>query len=221
MRAKRLILAGVLALVCAANGAIVAQAAELPVDDPAKVAEHESSRERTDVVGTTVRLQDELTRTQTATNLDSTVKPLIYRTVSIGDSGSKVIRPPGGVRGTITTGFSSKVTCPGNCARYEIEGKSYAKWLGTTPYNATSISLRDKYWVAGIATSVSIPWGAGFSAGGDTATWSGSVNKAWKISHSYSGVHFSGVPLLSYSQKSTATFRFQTDFFTTDSDYAS
>lgn len=208
MRVKRAILAGALALVCAANGAVAAQASELPVDDPAKVAEHESSLTVTDVVGPTVRLQDELTRTPIATNPDATVKPLIYRTVSISDTGSKVIRPPGGIRGTITTGFSSKVTCPGNCSRYEVEGKSYGKWLGTTPYNATSISLRDKYWVAGIVTSVSIPWGAGFSAGGESATWSGSVNKAWQITHHYSGVHFTGVPLLSYSQKSTATFRF-------------
>lgn len=220
MKLSRVLLAGAIAIVFAANGA-AAQASEAPVDDPAKVAEHESSLSRTDVVGTTVRVQGDLTRMPIATNPDATVKPVIYRTVSISDSGSKVIRPSGGIRGTITTGFSSKVRCPSNCPRYEVEGNSYAKWLGTTPYNATSISLRDKYWVAGVVTSVSIPWGAGFSAGGESATWSGSVNKAWKITHQYSGVHFSGIPLLSYSQKSTATFRFQTEFFTTDSDYAS
>jgi hypothetical protein len=220
MKASHALLAGAVTVLCVLNGALAAHATEGPVDDPGKVAEHESTLVSTDVVGSTVRLQDDLSRGSLTTDPDATVKPIIHRTVSISDVGSKVIRPSGGVRGTITTGFASSVTCPGNCSRYEIEGKSYGKWLGTTPYNATSISLRDKYWVAGIATTVSIPWGAGFSAGGESATWSGSVSKAWRITHQYSGVHFSGLPLFSYSQKSTATFKFGTGFFTTDSDYA-
>ncbi|KZE89539.1 hypothetical protein [Microbacterium sp. TNHR37B] len=64
MRLNRALLAGTIAIVFAANGA-AAQASEVPVDDPAKVAEHESSLRRTDVVGTTVRVQDDLTRMPT------------------------------------------------------------------------------------------------------------------------------------------------------------
>jgi len=125
---------------------------------------------------------------------------------------SETITPPGGSSGEIEVGFSTLYT-PScgflSCSIYINGGKSYADWLGFTPFNARSITLTDKISTTGVAVSVSVPSGVGFSVSGSTVSLTSTVSNNWEINHSYSGIRFKSYILLTGpSQSDLASFTF-------------
>jgi len=125
---------------------------------------------------------------------------------------SETITPPHGLSGEIDVGFSTPYThsCSFvSCSIYINGGKSYADWLGSTPFNARSITLTDKISTGGFAVSVSVPSGVGFSVSGSTVSLTSTVSNNWEINYSYSGIRFkSYVFLLGPSQSDLASFTF-------------
>jgi len=125
---------------------------------------------------------------------------------------SETITPPGGSSGEIEVGFSTLYT-PScgflSCSIYINGGTSYADWLGSTPFNARSITLTDKISTGGFAVSVSVPSGVGFSVSGSTVSLTSTVSNNWEINHSYSGIRFKSYILLTGpSQSDLASFTF-------------
>lgn len=95
-------------------------------------------------------------------------------------------------------------------------GHSWGRWLGSNPFNATSMTLADTYKAEGVSVTVSYPAGAGFSGSGDTVTWSGSVSNTWTIDHYYNGIHFSTGWWFSGFRQSTRTdAQFGSSFYST------
>lgn len=115
---------------------------------------------------------------------------------SIHASHSVAITPPGGRRGSLAQGFSSHYSSHTGVftSYYQISsGSSYARWLGSSPYNASKISLTDRLWVGGVNISVSIGASpsAGVSISDKKVTMSSAVSRNWRNEHSFSNVKFS------------------------------
>jgi hypothetical protein len=183
-------------------------------NDPAKVQVHEADVvPENAVVGPTLSLRE--TTKDVGTNATTPVP--LNSTTTLSDSGSRVVQPPGGLNGEITTGFTSQVYGGANAGSVTVSGDSYARWLGTTPRDADSVSLTDKFWVANAGASVSIPPGVGWSGGTAEATYSNDFGPTWESYHNYADVKFDGV-LFSYSQTSTGGFRFGSQTFYVTSD---
>lgn len=125
---------------------------------------------------------------------------------------SETIAPLTGTSGEIEVGFDTPFThsCGFfSCSIDIVGGNSYAYWLGSTPFNAGSISLTDEISVGGIAVSVSVPSGLGFSVSGKTVTLTSTVYNNWENLHSYSGIGFKSYVLLTGpSQSDLAKFTF-------------
>jgi hypothetical protein len=98
-----------------------------------------------------------------------------------------------------------------------VSGSSRTAWLGTCPFNAANVRLRDEICFDSIGFSVSVGGGGFSGTGGGCGAWSASVNSAWYINHSYSGIKGSGSlinPIWRVRQSSAGTFRFGTSFYT-------
>jgi hypothetical protein len=121
---------------------------------------------------------------------------------------------PSGVSGTIKVHQQSTVQYPGLETWTDFDGSSYAKWLGSTPWNASKITLTDALHTDGIAVSVSIPPGGSFSGSGSDATYTNSVSNSWQISHTFYNIHFSCLICYGVRHTATATFQFGTKFYT-------
>ena len=104
----------------------------------------------------------------------------------------QVITPAGGASGTFTTGFSSTYTSGGSLTQwFNIGGSSYARWLGTTPYNADQVGMSDSFWVSALSVSISFPASAGYSVSNDKVTLSNTIPNNWHNEHNYSNINFS------------------------------
>ena len=125
---------------------------------------------------------------------------------------SKTITPPGGTSGTIRVHLQSSDPYPGAETWVVFNGSSYAKWLGSTPFNAKAITLTDHLHVDGIAVSVSLP--PSFSGSGSDATYTNSVSNNWQLNHSFSNVRFGCLICYGIGQDATATFQFGSSFYT-------
>ncbi|HEX9030825.1 MAG TPA: hypothetical protein VF834_03205 [Streptosporangiaceae bacterium] len=106
------------------------------------------------------------------------------------------ITPHNGSSGGFNMGFSSSYVsgCDfWSCWRNVNSGNSYTNWLGSSPYDASSMGLTDNIWVGGVAISVSIGSGGGFgiSVSNSTVTLSSSYGPTWQIAHNYYNVDFS------------------------------
>ena len=106
------------------------------------------------------------------------------------------IRPPGGRSGTFAQGFNSHYSS--HCGWFTCNinvssGSSYARWLGSTPYNAKSIGLTDRVWVGGVNVSISVGSSpsAGVSISENKVTMSSSVRNHWRNEHSFGNINFS------------------------------
>ena len=66
------------------------------------------------------------------------------------------------------------------------KNSSYSDWLGSKPFNATTVDASMSWWVSGVNVSPSLPAGAGFSAAGSGITWNpSSVNNTYYEQLSY------------------------------------
>lgn len=95
----------------------------------------------------------------------------------------------------------------------EVDGSSMGAWMGANPYNADKVTLGDSYSFSGLAISVKVPAGAGFSISGTSASWSDSITNNWLMFHQYSGIGYSGYGL-HFRQDTSATFKFGYRFYT-------
>ena len=129
------------------------------------------------------------------------------------------------------TGYRSKaVMCSSAYAKFDdtishpfletsatVSGSSRTAWLGTCPFNANTVTLRDEVCFDSIGFSVSVGGGGFSGSGGGCGDWSASVGSAWYINHSYSGIKGSGSlinPIWRVRQSSAGTFKFGTSFYT-------
>ena len=95
-----------------------------------------------------------------------------------------------------------------------VSGSSRTAWLGTCPFNANTVTLRDEVCFDSIGFSVSVGGGGFSGSGGGCGDWSASVGSAWYINHSYSGIKGSGSlinPIWRVRQSSAGTFKFGTN----------
>lgn len=129
----------------------------------------------------------------------------------LNNTYSKTIRPTT-KDGVIRVHGQSSVSYPSAETWVIFSGSSYAKWLGSTPYNANNIQLTDRLHVDGLAVSVSIP--SGFSGSGSDLYFTNSFNNTWQVNHSFSNVRFSCFACYGVGQDATASFTFGTRVYT-------
>lgn len=133
----------------------------------------------------------------------------------LGNTYSRAYTPPGGQSSTILVHFSS--TDPYTVPETEVtfNGNSYAKWLGSSPYNATRITLRDTFHVDGLTFWASIPPGMQ-NQGGDIV-FENSVSNNWAIYHSFSNIKANGL-IWNIRELAGATFQFSNNFVSIQTD---
>jgi hypothetical protein len=131
---------------------------------------------------------------------------------TLTDSVAKTIKP-GSKSANIQTGYTTTFDSTSTGGTFK-NGTSYAKWLGTSPVNASSLTLEDAWSVAGIVTSVSLPAGISFSGSGNERTWSTTVSNNWTTSHDFSNIGFKGA-LVSATEDVSMSVKFGTQFFST------
>jgi|GEM_PF-2446787 len=94
-----------------------------------------------------------------------------------------------------------------------INGTTETNWSGTQPqWNSDQIKLNESWTFHGIAASVSIPLGIGFSGSGNTVSWSAhdTSGNHWRMRHDYAGVQGGCYVFLTGSTKAgAASHRFQ------------
>lgn len=141
------------------------------------------------------------------------VQPLDTRFSSgtLADSKSESITPPGGSKGPLETGYDSTVSL-GAVLGASISGTSYGYWLGATPTNANSLTLKDTWSAAMVGGSVSLPAGISGTISGSVATWSTTGKNVWQQNHSFSGVHWSG-SMVSETEDSSVSATFGTSSY--------
>lgn len=125
--------------------------------------------------------------------------------------------PPGGQCSSTGVWFSTTVTgTSGWVATIKFgPGSSQGAWWGCCPWNADVMYLSDNWSVSGLAISVNIPPGIGFSSQGSSASWSGQVSNKWLIYHSFDGIQFtSWWALCCPSETAQTTSQFGGYFFT-------
>jgi len=105
------------------------------------------------------------------------------RTLSSTNSITRT--PPGGRAGTLRSRGYSYVRVPflETSATY-TNNEAHTWWLGSTPFNASSILMSETWANSGVSISLSFPLGAGFSGTGGSTTDTTSVSRNWRV-HSY------------------------------------
>ncbi len=121
-------------------------------------------------------------------------------------------RSPSGVAGTIRVHQQTTVYYPTAETWVKFYGSSYAKWYGSTPFNASLIVLTDQLHTDGIAVSISLP--PGFSGGGTDGSYTTQVSNNWQISHSFSNIYFSCFVCYGVRHTASATFTFGSKNYT-------
>lgn len=88
---------------------------------------------------------------------------------------------------------------------------SRTMWTGTSPqYNSDIVKMTDSWTWTGLAISITIPAGAGFSLNGNTVTWGPEyVYNQWLMVHYYSGMSGRGLIIFNFSESNTGSHRFQ------------
>jgi len=145
-------------------------------------------------------------------------KQKVTTAATLSASNSIQTCPPGGQCSSTGVWFSTTVNgSSGWVATITFgPGQSQGAWWGCCPWNADAMYLSDNWSVAGLAVSVSIPPGVGFSGSGSSAGWSGSVSNQWLINHYFNGIQFtSWWALCCPSESATTTSQFGGSFFTT------
>jgi hypothetical protein len=130
----------------------------------------------------------------------------------LANTYSKTITPPGGRAGTITVHFQSTEAYPGLETWVTFSGTSYGKWLGSTPFNASKVTLTDHMHVDGISVNVSYP--PGFTGSGSDVSFTNSVSNNWQVNHSFDNIHFTCFACFGIAEDATATFQFGSSFYT-------
>jgi hypothetical protein len=128
---------------------------------------------------------------------------LEYAVFSMGDYDAE---PYGNA--FVRTEFESDVVYNGGVFKVwrEVDGESETFWAGTSPqYNSSKIQLEESWRFSGVAVSVSVPGGVGFSGGGSTIRWSGSDTSGnhWWMGHTYSGLYAESYIFMSYVTQSS------------------
>jgi hypothetical protein len=136
------------------------------------------------------------------------------------DSDSRWIVPPNGSGGSITSQFNASwkradLGLGGIC--YAISGTSKTSWLGSVPFNANKVQLVDQWHTDGIAISLGIPGGVGFSGTGSTIKWSTSLSNVWTLSHNFVDVWFTGLIFTGWWEQATGYYTFGGDSFNVNS----
>jgi hypothetical protein len=97
--------------------------------------------------------------------------------------------------------------------RRRVDGTTQTAWTGTQPqWNSDQIKLNESWRFHGIAVSVSVPPGVGFSAHADTVSWSAhdTSGTQWRMRHDYLGVEGrSAIAVTGITKAGTASHRFQ------------
>jgi hypothetical protein len=129
---------------------------------------------------------------------------------------SQTITPHNGSKGSWDMGFNSTYTTQESFSvvGWKVSGSSYSEWLGSSPGSASSVSLTDDIWVAGVGVSVNVGSGGGasLSISNNVVTLTSSYGPTWQIEHNFSNVAFStGIAMTGPYENlhSTADFTYQ------------
>jgi hypothetical protein len=156
------------------------------------------------------------TQAEAASSSDVAALALNHNT-NLDPGSSRRITPPGGTTGTIKTTGHSYVKVPflETSANY-TNNSSAVSWLGSRPFNATSITHTDHWHNSGISISVSVSWppGIGFSGSGGSASWTTTTKGTWKTTHSWDSVRFGGV-ITKIHYDVTGSFQFGSSYYAT------
>ncbi len=128
----------------------------------------------------------------------------------LSGSDAQIITPPGGKQGDITVSFTSSDPYRVPETRVTFAGSSKAQWLGSVPFNATTVTLIDSWHVDAIAPSVGYPSGIGITGSGGDASWSDPNNNTWHVTHNFSGIQFNAIDIVGISETATGRFKFGT-----------
>nr|MDT0660742.1 hypothetical protein [Micromonospora sp. DSM 115978] len=126
--------------------------------------------------------------------IDGTTRSGVLATGTVSDSYSRSITPPGGSAATATVGFSSPWTSSWGVTTGTItigNGRSWARWLGSNPFNANSVSLNNSVWVTGVNITISVPPSLSASVSNNTVSFGNSVSNNWRNEHYFSNIRFS------------------------------
>ena len=115
---------------------------------------------------------------------------------------------PSGVSGVIRVSFTSSDPYPGAETSVTFNGTSYARWLGSTPFNATSVRLVDSWHADGLGVAVGYPGGIGIVGSGSDASWDDTDLNTWRVEHSFSGVKFHGLDIIGIRENIAGYFKF-------------
>lgn len=144
--------------------------------------------------------------------------PMTLTSTTLYASASIPTCPPGGQ--CSSTGVSFNTSWNGSAGWWVATinfgpGQSQGAWWGCCPWNADVMYLSDTWSVGGLAVSVSVPGGAGFSGSGSSASWSGSAANQWLITHAFSGIQFTNWwGLCCPSESASTTAQFGGSFYT-------
>lgn len=154
--------------------------------------------------------------TKSATMPAHVVTPMLDNNTNLYPSGSRNITPPGGSTAAIQAYGHSYVQVPfiETSANYTSD-TSTVQWLGSTPFNATSVTHTDTWSNDGISISVSISWppGIGFSGSGSSAGWTTTVSNTWRTTHDWDSVYFSAFDIYTIHFNVTGSFQFGSSFY--------
>ena len=102
--------------------------------------------------------------------------------------------------------------------RSTFSGTSKSAWMGSSPYNADTVTHTDVIGVTKIGGfSVGYPGGVSASTSGSSASLSYSASNTWHVDVNYTYTINSWL-ILATSQKSTASFKFGSTFVVVDSE---
>lgn len=141
------------------------------------------------------------------------------------------ITPPAGSAGDIESSGRNRVIANYipfgfiGGARF-VDNTSATYWYGSSPFHATSVTLKDTWDVntaaiGGLSISGGPP-GATISFGSGTVDWATTVSNDWRMTHSWNDVRFgiSGGSITKVAHNVTGTFQFGSSYYSV-SGYAS
>jgi hypothetical protein len=143
------------------------------------------------------------------------VSPDLNNNKTLSSSSSITRTPPGGSAGTLQSKGYSYVQVPffETSATY-TNNAAHTYWLGSSPFNASSIKLSETWSNSGVSISLSFPLGAGFSGTGGSTTDTTSVSHNWQVNSYVDTVKFSAFDIYRVRHTVAGKFQFGTTAFT-------
>jgi hypothetical protein len=143
--------------------------------------------------------------------------PSFVRSAATTVTSSGWASGPAGPQSFLTSRKSNLSTSEGliTWTEHFATNSSYSDWLGSKPFNATTVDASMSWWVSGVNVSPSLPAGAGFSSAGSGITWNPNpVNNTY-----YENLNYQAAVNINATHIFTGYFTDQADFLLGNSWY--